>query len=557
MPVPPGGIRGPAFLDLWEELGAPANGRAYGMNDMVRGVSYFLFALAAAGPLTECVRAEETAPIDILEYAVRGNTVLPEIEVEKAVYPFLGPGRSREDIEKAGAALEAVYREKGYQTVQVMASPKVSGGIVTLQVLEARVDRLRVVGAQYYLPSEIKKDAPSLAEGTVPDFNQVQNDIVHLNQWPDRKVTPSLRAGSEPGTVDVDLQVEDHLPLHASAELNNQQSVGTPALRTVSTVSYDNLWQQGHSISATWQAAPQDLNSVSVYSGSYLWRFPDSAWSLMVDGLSSNSNVATVGGTDVVGKGDQVGLHGLLVLPGDEDFSSSLTLALYYKHYMDLTALGGQSSETPVTFFPLNVAYSATLREEDAVDDANIAVNFAFEPLGSKTARFDALRYNARGQDFYVKAGLGRVQQLPWGMEASAHVDGQIADQPLITNEEYSVGGFNSVRGYFEAEELGDDALHGIFELRSPSAARWVNGQTWSMFDDLRVGAFFDVARVWLIDSLPDQQQRFTMASTGAQVTMKMLGHFNGLVALATPLISASHTQAGSEKILFRVWAEY
>ena len=535
-------------------------GRAHGMDGMVRGVSFFFLALAAAGPLTDSVRAEEnasSAPLDILEFAVRGNSVLPQIEVEKAVYPFLGPGRTREDVEKAGAALEAAYRDRGFQTVQVLPTPKISGGVVTLQVVEARVERLRVVGAQYYLPSEIKRDAQSLKEGTVPDFNRVQADIVHLNQWPDRKVTPSLRAGSGPGAIDVDLQVEDHLPFHASAELNNQQSIGTPALRTVGTVSYDNLWQLGHSVSATWQAAPQDLNSVSVYSASYLWRFEDSAWSLLVDGLNSNSNVATVGGTDVVGKGSQVGLHALLSLPSDEDFSHSLTAALYYKHFNDLTALGGQNSETPVSFFPFNVAYAATLREDDAVTDANIGLTFAFEPLGSKTARFDALRYNARGQDFYVKAGLGRVQQLPWGVEASAHADGQIADRPLITNEEYSIGGFNSVRGYFEAEELGDDALRGVFELRSPSAAPWLNRQVDALFDDLRVGAFFDVSRVWLIDALPEQKARFTLASAGAQVTMKMLGHFNGLVALATPMISASHTEAGSEKILFRVWAEY
>ncbi len=56
--------------------------------------------------------------------------------------------------------------------------------------------RLRVRDAEYHLPSRIKKNAPSLAEGTVPDFAKVQEDIVALNTWADRKVTPSLRPAS-------------------------------------------------------------------------------------------------------------------------------------------------------------------------------------------------------------------------------------------------------------------------------------------------------------------------------------------------------------------------
>jgi hemolysin activation/secretion protein len=58
----------------------------------------------------------------------------------------------------------------------------------------------------------------------VPNFNQVEREIVALNQWLDRRVTPTLRGGVEPGTVDVDLKVKDILPLHGSVELNNRYS---------------------------------------------------------------------------------------------------------------------------------------------------------------------------------------------------------------------------------------------------------------------------------------------------------------------------------------------
>lgn len=165
----------------------------------------------------------DTRQIYIQEYRVQGAHLLTALEVEDAVYPYLGPGRTAEDVDQARAALEKAYQAKGYQTVSVQIPPQqVQGGVVILQVIEGKIGRLRVRGARYYSPEQIKAAAPSLAEGTVPDFNQVSKDIVALNQLPDRRVTPTLRAGVEPDTFDVDLNVQDTLPLHGSLELNNR-----------------------------------------------------------------------------------------------------------------------------------------------------------------------------------------------------------------------------------------------------------------------------------------------------------------------------------------------
>ena len=57
--------------------------------------------------------------IFITEYRVAGVRKLPRIAVEEAVYPYLGPGRTRDDIEAARAALEAAYQANGFQTVGV------------------------------------------------------------------------------------------------------------------------------------------------------------------------------------------------------------------------------------------------------------------------------------------------------------------------------------------------------------------------------------------------------------------------------------------------------
>jgi hemolysin activation/secretion protein len=162
--------------------------------------------------------ANQSKPVvrfDIDEYRIEGADHMPQIEVEEAVYPFLGPARTAEDVEKARSALEKAYQSKGYQTVTVsIPEQNPQNGIVVLKVAEAKVGRLRVKGSRYFDLDKIKDKAPSVAEGKLPNLNEVTKDIIALNQLPDHKVTPALRAGAAPGTVDVDLNVEDKLPLH-------------------------------------------------------------------------------------------------------------------------------------------------------------------------------------------------------------------------------------------------------------------------------------------------------------------------------------------------------
>ena len=117
--------------------------------------------------------------------------ILSRAEVEAVIYPFMGPYRTNQDVEDARAALERAYQAKGYQTVSVQTPDQsmtdvLKKGVIVLKVTQMPVGRLRVVGSRYYLPSDIKAQAPSLAEGSVPNFNEVTKDIVSLNQLPDR-----------------------------------------------------------------------------------------------------------------------------------------------------------------------------------------------------------------------------------------------------------------------------------------------------------------------------------------------------------------------------------
>ena len=496
-----------------------------------------------------------TGSLFIKEYRVRGNHRLSRSEVEEAVYPYLGPGRGVGDVEQARNSLEKLIQSKGFQTVAVrIPAQNPAGGTVYLEIVESPVGQLRVRDARYSLPSRIKAGVPSLAEGNVPNFNQVSSQIVELNQVPDSRVTPSLRAGVIPGTVDIDLKVEDTLPLHGSLELNNRYSVNTSPLRLDASASYDNLWQLNHTIGGSVQISPQDPSQVQVYSGYYVARIPGwSGVSFVVQGVKQQSNVDTLGDIAVAGRGDVEGLRTIISLPGQADFYESLTLGFDHKHFDQDVTITGNTVPTPVTYYPFSLNYTATWSPKGAVTTANAGLTFAVRELGSNAAEFDANRFDANGNFFYVRGDISHQRDLPAGFQVFAKLQGQVADQPLVNSEQFAGGGLGTVRGYLEAEVLGDDGVAATVELRSPNLLlkRGAAGNEWRFY------LFADGGFYSLLDALPQQTNKFELGSIGLGTRVHWHNHFNGSLDLAVPLTTESSTDAFDPRATFRVWGEF
>ena len=508
---------------------------------------------AAAGA---AVPAESGAgPLFIQEFQVRGVHQLSKLEVEDTVYPFLGPGRSKDDVDQARAALEKAYHDHGWQTVAVEVPPQeVKDGVVTLQVVEGTVGRLRVRDARYFSPAEIKSAAPSLAEGTVPNFNDVQHDIVALNQLPDRRITPSLRPGVIPGTVDVDLEVKDSLPLHGSVELNNRASANTTALRLNGSVSYANLWQLGHTLGLSFQVAPEKPSEAKVFSGYYLVHVPDvTALSLMLQGTKQDSNVSTIGGTAVNGRGTILGPRALVTLPGTKGFYHSLSLGFDYKHFDQNITVAGSQIVAPITYYPWTAQYSATWLGDGSSTDLNAGVTLHVRGLGSGSTAFNNSRYQADGGFIYFRGDLAHTRDLPAGFQAYGKVQGQLASAPLLSGEQFSAGGLGTVRGYYEGEVPGDSALAGTLELRGPSLAAWLG----TPVNEARLYLFFDAAGLTLVNPLPGQQARFDLASYGIGGRIRLRDHFNGAFDLGVPLTAQGQTQPHDLRLTVRGWADF
>ncbi|GBL45122.1 hemolysin activation/secretion protein associated with VreARI signalling system [Sulfuriferula multivorans] len=529
---------------------------------LILGLSVLpLTALADAQPADAGagVAAAEPAPaatFSILEYQIVGNTVLSNLAIEQAVYPHLGEKKSVTDVEQARQALEKAYHDAGYLTVLVdIPEQEVKSGLVRLKVTEATVDRLKVSGSRYYSLGWIRQHTPALAEGSVPYFPDVQKQLTDLARTPDRQVVPVLRAGRAPGTVEVDLQVKDKLPLHGSLEANNRYGANTTPGRLVGTLRYDNLWQRQHSLSLSYQVAPEKPQESNVLSATYVIPGADGqAYALYA--VRSRSNVAAVSGFTSLGMGNFYGLRWITPLRSrGERYNHTLSLGVDYKNSLE-SVLGGADTanaiNTSITYVPYMIQYAGTLREGKALTQFDIAANFHLRGSRNNDQDFANKRYLASANYFYLRGDVQHTQPLgQWSVYTK--MSGQVASGPLISNEQFSAGGADSVRGYLEAEALGDDGVQGTLELHTPSLFNPATsglGQVYAL-------AFMDGAWLSVMSPLPSQQSVFLLSSAGLGLRVQGFKGFQFGLDWARPFKSLTYTQADSSRIHARLLYEF
>ena len=499
----------------------------------------------------------------IMEYRIEGNTVLPAQTVERVVYPHLGEGRTIADVEQARKSLEAAYHKAGYSTVFVdIPEQDVVNGVVRLRVTEGRVGRVRVTGSRYYSLGRIRAQVPALAPGAVPYLPDVQQQMGAVNRAAaDRQVTPVFRAGRTPGTVDVELKVRDESPLHASLEANNRYSANTTHTRASAQLRYDNLWQREHSLSLQYQTAPENTDEVRVASATYLFRADDSDHLTALYAVHSRSNVAVVGDISVIGTGDIVGVRRIVPLPPGGRLFHSLSLGADIKDFDESILQGADDVQTPIRYVPLSLSYNGGLAGEKVANQFSAALNFSLRSLsdkkvdclGQEVDQFECKRYLARPNYLYLRADYRRTQKLPHGMSWLARFGGQLAGRPLISNEQYSVGGADSVRGYLESERLGDDGWQAGLEWRSDSFA----GEMSPGLSELRFLIFTEAAALNINEALPDQPTRYRLAGSGAGLRFGAGKYLKGEADWARAHKDGAVTRKGEDRLHFRLEAGF
>jgi len=543
----------------------------------------------AEGP-NQPQRAPDRFPIYAID--VTGATRLTAADLERVVYPFTGPDRSNVDVEAARKAIQDAYVAKGFESVLVespLQQPELfNAGVITIAVTESPIGKVQVVGARFSSTEVVRRQLPSIAEGQPLDFKALQAEFSTLDRFADRKVEFVPKPGEAPGTTDIDLVVKDGFPLHATFELNNDNSANTRPLRLSGSTRYTDMWQLGHTLQANFIVAPQRRSDSSVIAASYTAPILGSPWTLSVSGYKSNSNIAALGGTNVLGNGYQIGARAGLRLPA-RDSSQSVGFAVDYKDFEQDVLFGGVSvGKTPIRYVPITLDYSifgsdadskfakrignatfgvtasATLGfraikrllcidttggQSQVVDRAKCgtAPNFVLDDQFTNSSVFSSenfVHFNV-GFNYSLATSSDIVLTTSWNM--------QVSDVHLVTNEQFSAGGRSTVRGYFESEAVGDQGFVSTFELAAPSLAPYLG----KYVDELRIYAFSDSGYVRTLSTLPGTDNVAKLLSVGGGARLKVFNRLYGEVLVGWPLNAATTTRKGEPRTVFVVRGEF
>jgi hemolysin activation/secretion protein len=491
--------------------------------------------------------AKPSPPFDLLELRVLGNTTLDPRVIESAVYPFTGPAKHMADVEAARAALERAYHDHGFGTVFVdIPEQAVDEGIVRLRVSEGRLREVRVTGAKYFSGRQILAALPEAQANKVPNLPELQKELTALNtETRDRTVIPVLKAGPQPGTVDLSLRVSDQIPFHGSVEFNNQYTADTAHLRAAVQASYDNMFDRLDSLALQYTYAPEAPAESHVFGTSYTARLGSDGSGLTFQYVDSKSDVATIGTLGVLGTGSVYALRWSKPLPVSGSIQN-ISLEADYKDFKQNIAVSSTSGlNTPAQYLSLAATYSGAKTSSFMRADWTTSVNFGVRGVHDNVTEFADKRFDATPNYYYFRSDGGVTWLLPAQLTLALRLTGQYSADPLINNEQLPIGGFSSVRGYLEAEELGDSAMRGSLQFGVPPLS-FMAGKL-----HLNEFLFYDIARAFTVDPLPGEEQHIDLRSTGIGIAFDGLSHFYGTLTWAYPLVDGLRTDKGASTVLF------
>jgi hemolysin activation/secretion protein len=525
-------------------------------------------AEAPAEPVPAQPRAPERFAIEAFDVA--GVTRFDADQLATIVYPFSGPDKSSADVEAARKALQDAYARRGFEAVVVdipVQPPETfSRGIVQLAVNEAPLGQVVVSGGKYHSAERVRAQVPSLVPGQPIDLAALQRDVSAANRFPDRTITPTFKPSPTSGAVDVELKVKDELPFHASVEVNNDNSPSTTRLRVASSFRYTNLGGTGQTLSGTYIYAPERKKDSEVISGSYSVPLIGTPWTFLAYGYKSNSDIAALGGSNVLGNGVQIGLRAIYKLPADKTYQS-ISIGPDFKDFkQDITVGGAPAGSAPIRYVPIVAEYSLSGATEASSYDFTLGMTAGLRAIKRTTCvvvvtnqpcvpidQFRNREIDSNENFFHLNFQGNYARTFLGDFVAAYRVNAQIADSHLITNEQYAIGGLTNVRGYYQSEAVGDDGFNQSFELRSPSAASLFG----SFVDELRVYGFVDLGYAHVRSVLPEQRSEFRLVGLGGGAKLRLFQMWSGEMSIGVPLLDGPVTDAGDPRAVFVVRGEF
>jgi hemolysin activation/secretion protein len=216
------------------------------------------------------------------------------------------------------------------------------------------------------------------------------------------------------------------------------------------------------------------------------------------------------------------------------------------------------SAQSAVSYIPFQVGWNSTEMDKEGQTSAGATCVFSPGGVLSGTVDFQESTFSSKADGHFAafRLRLSRDQQLIGKWRLNVGGEAQLATQPLVSVEQFGIGGMGSVRGYQEGELYGDNGWYTQVELRAPviSPKEMFDGKPVDL--GINFSAFTDYGQVFLIDP-HGRPPSSDLWGAGFAGSMWLGPQLSGRVAVAWPLLNSPSRAAGTVRFTFGISAQF
>jgi hemolysin activation/secretion protein len=470
-----------------------------------------------------------------------GSTVFSEEELNEVTAEFLGKPITFSQLLQAANQVTELYLEKGYITSGAyIPSQAIQSGEITIQVVEGRLEEIDVAIVEGQLNSDYVRNRIALAASQPLNINRLQEALQLLQFNPlIENLSAELSAGTQPGTNILAVQVVGAKTFSATLDLNNNRNPSIGSFEGGIKLSDANLLGLGDQLDLNYAKT----NGSNQFEGSYTLPVNPRNGTLRFGYQVSNNEIIEDPFDDLDLEVDyrqyELNFRQPVLARATPEDSKELAVSFgFVRKESDSSLLGedfplspGANDQGEVRISKLNFAQEWLQRSSQQVINARSEFGLGIDTLNAtvNNEEPDSQFFLWRGQLLYLRLLSERSDNGEVNPTLLVRSELQVSSAPLLTVEQFSLGGFSTVRGYRQDIILSDSAFFLSAEARLPIL------QVPEVEGTLQIAPFIDFGTGWNIDS--DQPDPNTLAGIGVGLLWQMEEKLNARLDWGIPLI--------------------
>ena len=468
--------------------------------------------------------------ITVTQFSVVGSTVFTPAQLAEVLESFTGRPISFAELLEAQSAVTQLYFDKGYVTSGAFIPPQtLQDGKVIIEVVEGQVEEIEIAGLKRLNSGYIRSRIESGIK-TPLNQNQLFESLQLLQLDPlVEQLSVNLTAGTRPGLSRLEVEVKEAPALFAQISADNLRSPSVGSFRRQAQVSHNNLTGLGDQLNIIYYNT-EGSNTLDNFS--YTIPINSQNGSISLRHRRTSSEII------------EEPFNELDIDTNSRTYEVSFRQPIYQTPSKEITlGFTGSLEESKTTL--LGEPFPGSVGAEDDGEIRISSVRF-FQEYASRSTNdvfvarsefslginiFDAT-VNNQAPDGRYFSWRGQAQYLRLFAPDTLFLirsDIQLAPRSLFPQEQFSLGGGLSVRGYRQDVLLADNGVFISSEFRFPI----LRVKDWDA--TLQLTPFVDFGTVWNSNEVELVEE--TLSSVGLGLRFQVGTRFSAQLDWGIPLV--------------------